>query len=275
MEKSTKSNPLRIHLCGYGFEDPSNFGGRPHFHCFCQMNLVCGGEGYFSTPQGEYPLRAGDVVFVPPGARHLLRLEKNSGFCDYSFKFFLEENAIQIPECTVCSEPELRKQQLVWINALGEVFKSIAPPELIRHPVEFPLSSGTPGVELLEGLLYGFCRRICDSGNSRDSWILRKIKLFVQSRKGKPVTVSECAEHLNCSAGHLLTTLRRETGFSTKEIIDRERIAIAKQLLVWSDLSITGLAAQMQFGDLIYFERFFRKYTGETPGNFRKRSKNR
>ena len=275
MEKSTNSQPLRIHLCGYGYEDPANFNTKPHIHCFCQMNLVCGGEGYFVTPQREYHLQAGDIVFTPPGARHSLRLGKNCGFCDYSFKFFLDENSIAVPDKVICTAEDQRNQQVVWINALGEIFKTIAPPELIRHAVEFPLSGEIPGAELLEGMLYGFCRNICtkNSSNSSSFWMLKKIKLLVQKRQGGAVTVKECAEQLNCSEGHLLATLRKETGLSTKEVIDQERIAIAKHLLIWSDFSITRLARQMQFNDLIYFDRFFRKYTGETPGNFRKRMK--
>lgn len=273
MEKSKNYLPLRIHLCGYGFEDPSSFNSKPHTHCFCQMNMVCGGEGYLMTPQKEYHLKAGDIAFTPPGTRHSLRLEKNSGFCDYSFKFFLDDSSLQMPDNVVCTEPELRERQAVWINSLGEIFKTIAPPELIQRPVEFPLSRDIPGMELLEGMLYGFCRSICSSNTANNSWLLKKIKHLVQSRKGKPVSVKECAEYLNCSTGHLLATLRKETGLSTKEIIDRERIDIAKELLIWSDFSITRLARQMEFSDLIYFDRFFRKYTGETPGNFRKHSK--
>ena len=61
-------------------------------------------------------------------------------------------------------------------------------------------------------------------------------------------------------------------GISTKEFIDRERIKTAKQLLTWSNISITHLAEKMGFSDLIYFDRFFKKYSGETPGAFRKRS---
>ncbi|MBR2633553.1 MAG: helix-turn-helix transcriptional regulator, partial [Lentisphaeria bacterium] len=191
--------------------------------------------------------------------------------CDYSFKFFPGEEFSA--DHTIFTEPEQREQQLLWINALGEIFKSIAPPELILRPVEFPLSSDTPGIELLEELLYGFCRRLCAEGDTAGSWVIKKIRLAVQDRKGSAISVEECAEKLNCSTGHLRTLVKQETGSTTKEIIDRERIKIIRQLLVYSNISISEMAKKTGFSDVIYFERFFKKYCGETPRIFRKRSK--
>ena len=219
------------------------------------MNLVCGGYAFYRTAHGRRKILPGDIILTPPGAHHCLETVKGCGFCDYSFKFYpgVDFSASQ----TVFSEPEMREQHLIWINALGDIFKSVAPPELIRHPVEFPLSADLPGTELLEELLYGFCRRLCSGNAATDSWLLKKLRLMVQSRKGRAISVAECARKLNCSAGHLRLMVRKETGFSTKEFIDRERIKIAKQLLTWSNISITILAEKMGFSDLIYFDRFF------------------
>lgn len=271
MKKSSERDFLRLHLCGYGFEDAALLGNKLHFHPFWQMNMVCGGYAFYRTAAGERRIQAGDVIISPPGVRHNIKTVEGCGFCDYSFKFFPgdEFSADQV----IFSDPEMRKMQLVWINALGEIFKSIVPPELIRRPVEFPISPDTPGIELIEELLYGFCRRLCDKSNSGESWLLKKIKLAVQSRKGKPLTVSECAGEFNCSSGYLLSLIKKETGLSTKEIIDRERIKIARQFLAYSDITVSQLAEKMGFRDLIYFERFFRKYCGETPSAFRKREK--
>lgn len=270
MKESLQKGKLHIHLCGYGYEDATHVISKMHIHPFWQMNLVSEGYAYYRTAHGRRKILPGDVILTPPGAHHCLETVEGCGFCDYSFKFYPGTD-FTVSQ-TVFSAPEMREQQLIWINALGDIFKSAAPPELIRHPVEFPLSADLPGTELLEGLLYGFCRRLCSEETTDDSWLLKKLRLMVQSRKGRPVSVRECAHKLNCSAGHLRLMVRKETGISTKEFIDRERIKTAKQLLTWSNISITHLAEKMGFSDLIYFDRFFKKYSGETPGAFRKRS---
>lgn len=265
------SEKLTIHLCGYGFETASPEPVRLHFHPFYQMNLVCGGYAAVYSKSGSRVIRAGDVVLFPPGVHHCMVPGNDCGFCDYSFKFF-SGRELSVPERVIFTEPELRGQQLVWIGALGKIFHSIAPPELVKEPIEFPLAGDTPGIELLESLLYGFFRRVSEGDCSTDPPLLKKVKLLVQSRKGDPVTVEECAAHLHCSAGYLLSVLKKETGMTTKEIIDRERIRIAARLLMYSDLPVSALASRMKFSDLIYFDRFFKKYTGESPRSFRKRT---
>ena len=271
VKNNNSCSPVSIYLCGYDFEVGSEFVSREHRHSFFQLNLVSSGHAVMETKKGRRNVTSGDAILVPPGELHCLWPEKD--FCDCSFKFFINRKLEQTPESVIFTEPELREQQLVWIRALEEIFRSIAPPELFNTTKEFPLGAELPGVELLEELVWGFCRRIISSGISEEPWIIRKIKLLVQSRRGVPLTVNECAEKFNCSAEHLLTLVRKETGMTTKEVIDRERIRIAKGFLAYSDISISDLALRMCFNDLIYFDKFFRKYTGESPREYRKRHK--
>ena len=271
MKNNSTDSPVSIYLCGYDFEVGSEFISREHRHSFYQLNLVSAGHAEMETKKGRYAVASGDAILVPPGKLHCLWPGKD--FCDCSFKFFVNQEMEQIPGSVIFTEPELREQQLVWIKALEEIFRSIAPPELFNTTKEFPLGAELPGVELLEELLWGFCRRIINSAVSGESRIIRNIKFLVRSRKGAPLTVSECAEKFNCSAEHLLTQVRKETGMTTKEVIDRERIRIAMEFLTYSDISISQLALRMRFNDLIYFDKFFRKYTGESPRDYRKKHK--
>ncbi len=273
MEKFDSSHLLSIYLCGYDSQKGSEFLSVLHTHPFYQMNLVQTGEADFETSSGVHHLHPGDIVMTPPGQPHTLRLKEDGRFRDYSFKFYLPEQPLNMPKNIIVTEPELREQQLEWITALGGIFRSAAPPEFFQRSKEFSLSPETPGIELLQSLLWGFCLRISNGESAAESWLLRKLKLLVQSRHGEPLSVEECAAHLHCSAGHLLTLIRAETGMTTKSVIDRERLRFAKRMLAYSDISISHLAAKMKFKDLIYFDRFFRKYTGEPPREYRKRKR--
>jgi AraC family transcriptional activator of pobA len=71
--------------------------------------------------------------------------------------------------------------------------------------------------------------------------------------------------HLNALCNHLL-------GKPAGEVI-RERILLeAKRLLVNASLTITQIAGQLSFTDNAHLTRFFKKYTGHTPEEFRKLS---
>ena len=104
---------------------------------------------------------------------------------------------------------------------------------------------------------------------------LSKMSEFIYLRGGGPVTVEDLAEHLNYSPGYLRVLVRQHANLTTKEFIDRERIKIIKEMLRYSDIRIKELAHIMQFHDVKYFTRFFRKYTGETPRSYLRNCQNK
>jgi len=74
---------------------------------------------------------------------------------------------------------------------------------------------------------------------------------------------------LNVSRTHLNNGLRRYTGHSASELIHERMILEAKRRLLHSTLTIAEIAYELRFQDPSYFGRFFRKYTGVTPGAYR------
>src|SRR3982751_2927759 len=69
---------------------------------------------------------------------------------------------------------------------------------------------------------------------------------------------------------HLNSLCRDLLGISAGEVI-RERIVLeAKRLLVNGGLSITEIAYRLNFQDNSYFTKFFKKYAGATPEDFRR-----
>ncbi|HEX3010353.1 MAG TPA: helix-turn-helix domain-containing protein, partial [Bacteroidales bacterium] len=82
--------------------------------------------------------------------------------------------------------------------------------------------------------------------------------------------VSQYAEMLYVSPGHLNDMIKAAIGKSAKQVIDEKRILEAKRLLLWEGHSAQEIAWQLNFEDSAYFNRFFKKHTGETPIYFQK-----
>jgi len=77
------------------------------------------------------------------------------------------------------------------------------------------------------------------------------------------------AAMLFMSPNHLNTICQEILGKSAGELI-RERILLeAKRLLINADLTIAEIAFRLNFTDNSYFTKFFKKYTGTTPEEFR------
>jgi AraC-like DNA-binding protein len=109
-----------------------------------------------------------------------------------------------------------------------------------------------------------------DSGNtSADRSQLRRFKELVDDNYDTLHQVSDYAQLLNISPGHLNDIVRTHTGRTATSLI-HQRIALeSKRLLLHADLSVKEIGYSLGFDDAAYFNRFFKRVSGETPVSFR------
>ncbi|MEM1001107.1 MAG: helix-turn-helix domain-containing protein [Bacteroidota bacterium] len=88
------------------------------------------------------------------------------------------------------------------------------------------------------------------------------------SENGIP-SVKYCGEALNMSANYLSDLLKKETGRSAKEHINRFVINRAKNQLLGSTEPISMIAYNLGFDYPQHFSKLFKKQTGMTPVNYR------
>jgi AraC family transcriptional regulator, transcriptional activator of pobA len=74
---------------------------------------------------------------------------------------------------------------------------------------------------------------------------------------------------LGISKTHLNRVCQTITGKSTKEVINKYLINEAMIMMAHSDMTISEIAHQLDFKDISYFCRFFKKQTGTSPAKMR------
>jgi AraC-like DNA-binding protein len=79
------------------------------------------------------------------------------------------------------------------------------------------------------------------------------------------------AQSLGISTNYLSRLVKQTTGRSPGTWIDIARIGRAKDLLSGSQDSVIDIAASIGLEDQSYFSRFFRRHTGMTPSEYRKK----
>ena len=79
------------------------------------------------------------------------------------------------------------------------------------------------------------------------------------------------ASHHGVSRFQLYRQIKKESGFSPRDYLARQRIELACSLLAGSDEAIRNVALRCGFDDPNYFARFFRRQTGHSPGIWRER----
>ena len=96
--------------------------------------------------------------------------------------------------------------------------------------------------------------------------------LLRNERSWDNIDVAEIARHTRLDVGALRRRLRRE-GTTLTDLIDEARCRLAREYLRTTDKSMRKLAEELGFSETSAFHRAFRRWTGTTPGEYRRASR--
>ena len=102
---------------------------------------------------------------------------------------------------------------------------------------------------------------------------LDEIIKYIRSNFGGNLTLDLLAEQAHISREYLSRKFKNYTGTNLSDFITEVRIERAKQLLRSSTHSITDISAYCGYTSLGNFQRFFKKLTGCSPSEYRKKMK--
>ena len=81
-------------------------------------------------------------------------------------------------------------------------------------------------------------------------------------------SIPEFANILHIHPVHLSNTIKDVTGKSSCDLFEERLVALAKELLLTTNLPIGQIAMQLTY-DPSNFTKFFKHFTGRTPKRFR------
>lgn len=101
--------------------------------------------------------------------------------------------------------------------------------------------------------------------------ITKKYNDLLATNVGRERSVEFYAGQLGISPNHLNKSVKAVTGRTAITILNEMSLQEARMQLKYTSLSIGEIAFQLGFEDLSYFSRFFKKATGQSPLEYRKR----
>ncbi|HNX54323.1 MAG TPA: helix-turn-helix domain-containing protein [Prolixibacteraceae bacterium] len=254
----------------------------PHLHDYYTIFWVESGEAIHATDFVEYSLLADTILFVPPGLKHRMYIDKSvsGAYILFNDEFiqFNQKNYVSLKEYRIFNNPEFKS--LIKLDENNrDKFRNIT--NLIYNEAHQPDDYSKDIVLNLLHLFLLESRRVFDQQNqvpkespetTPDTTIIR-FKQLIEENFVREKNVSPYAEMLNINPSCLNELTKRITGITAGELIRNRVIDETKKLLYSSNFSGKEIAYELGFDDPAYFSRFFKKYTGTTLKEFRDNSR--
>ncbi|MGF6927096.1 AraC family transcriptional activator of pobA [Chitinophaga sp. W2I13] len=248
----------------------------PHRHSFYHLAFFTAGGGSHTIDFEKFPVKPGQLYFMVPGQVHSwffsggiegYVMNVSAGFfnaflqdADYveRFPFFSgvsAEGVVQLPKAAipvVTAQFEGMLKEMKGDQAYSQ--------DMLRLQVLgmfIAVSRASRQGETRQELPHNYV-------------LLRNFRKLVEQHYMQLRLPKEYAALLYVTPNYLNAFCRHMLGKSAGEII-RDRVLLeAKRLLINADMSIATIAYQLNFADNSYFTKFFKKYAGTTPEEFRK-----
>lgn len=244
-----------------------------HGHSFYHMVLFTKGSGFQTIDFSRYKIQPFQLYFMVPGQVHSWHFNPDvEGYVvhfseaffrtflldhDYlnRFIFFNGNSTDQVMMVPAASRKEIT-------GLLEKILEETA----LQH---------ADMVRVLLLQLFLLVEKCCGKDGSRiipqqKQLVLRNFQQLINKHFRTIKLPREYAELLYITPNHLNALCQDLLGKTAGELI-RERILLeAKRMLTNAGMTVTQIAHELNFVDNSYFSRFFKKYEGITPDEFRK-----
>lgn len=114
------------------------------------------------------------------------------------------------------------------------------------------------------------CQRVTEkTGSACGSNYLERARDYVRRHYREKIYLEDVAGNLGISPGYLSRLFKNESGQCLQDFINEERVYRASNLLVYSDFSLSEIAAYVGFPNQSYFGKIFRRFRNMTPKSYR------
>jgi len=247
-----------------------------HRHTFYHLVLFTDGGGSHAIDFEDFTVQPWQLYFMIPGQVHSWSFE---GFTDgyiinFSISFFQSFllNALY-PESFTFFRGDVKQSVIDLPAALHPEIKNLF--EEIIGEYEQKSKLGTDMLRVLILRLFIMVGRLNEAGINKgpasyNQTLLANFQKLIGEHYTRLKLPKDYADLLYITPNHLNAICKDLLGIPAGEVIRNRTILEAKRLLTNPKLTITEIAYSLNFNDNSYFTKFFKKFEGKTPEEFRK-----
>ena len=263
----------------------------PHRHRYFEMIYVLNGHGKHIINNNQFEYARGDLFLLNPEDLHTFKTATISEFCivDFTGNFFTfigsrDKNQYQVVQFFEQMEYVFHNHHRIRGNIITDDNDKKWVETLIKRLL-WEKEEGDYGKEnmsrnivfLLLQLITRHIRRqaIFSLKTRRAEKTVQDIINFIhQHIYNKDVLrIENIAQYFYKSKDHISLYFKKQTGITLKDYILTYKLQLVKTRLLYSDLTIASIAAELDFTDESHLNKLFKKKMGATASAYRKKNK--
>ena len=264
--------PIKVNNCGYYrvhttpvIETPHPEGRNDY-----QLLYIASGKGYFYFKGSKEPTvvtKGNMVLFRPkePQVYYYYAVDKTEVYWVHFTGWKVEE---------YLERYELPKEENVFFTGVSPDYPWIYN-QIIRE-LQLQRENYEDMIRLFLRHIFLTINRYIKEGKQTKNDTINDIERAVHyfnENYSKPISIEQYASEHLMSVNWFIHNFKNVMKVPPMQYIVSLRIAAAKGYLENSNKNITEIANTIGYDNALYFSRLFRKYTGVTPSEYRKRSK--
>lgn len=252
----------------------------PHRHDFYEVLYLSKGSGYHIIDSNKYVIKPPCIFFLSPGQTHNLELSNDiDGFIFlFTAEFYLinQKNKNRLLEFPFFFSVEQENPPLYIIHADDNVFIR----NLFKRGCDEIERNIGPSEEVIRSLLDLIlltCNQLYPDEyiriqKGKGHILVKNFLRLIEENYLNNLRVNDYAEKLAITSNHLTQMVKQVTGKTSIEFIREKTLVEIKRLLLHTNHTVSEIAVLLHFPDQSYFTKFFKKQTGITPLQYRKKT---
>ncbi len=248
-----------------------------HFHPEYEMVYVEAETGFRHIGDHISKYEGSDMALIGPNIPHLnfdygVKTTVNTVVIQMK-ENFLGEDFFSLPEITAIKTLfEKAKNGLAFYGETkrraGEKLKQLTTlshfDQLLSLLQVFHLLANSQEVSFLKA------KPIASASILKEQQRLQKIYHFIEANYHSDINVNEVAKMCNLTTAAFCRYFKKSTHYTFTDFLNQFRINQSKKLLL-QDKNVTESCYESGFANVAYFNKVFKKFTGENPSAFKQR----
>lgn len=250
----------------------------PHRHTFYEILFLSKGAGKHTIDDIVYEVVPPCIFFLSPGQAHSLKLSHDiEGFIflfNSEFYSSSETNRFSLLEFPFFFSLPHKNTPISSIQQHDAEFLHVL---FAKASAVFKNSAESSALllkSILQSILFTCVDLYKEINNvqnlSRGHILTKQFYMLLEEHFLTVSSVEEYASMLAITQNHFTQVVKNITGQTPIQIIQEKRILEIKRLLKYSSLSVSEIAHYMNFTDVSYLTKFFKKYCEKTPLEYKR-----